>query len=191
MRYIFWFWAIVITNFCNGQKSKLDSFVDLVDKFYSRQLNDSLNAESYDSFIIICKEVKSISQRVAWNENINFYLANFYYKTRKYNESIKLSKTFLNRPMFERRSRASYFRNIDRREIAYNLSSIYLERKDYKKSLKYLLKIEKRYNKYWCCMGICDGWKIELYQKIINCYEVLRNFKKVELYKKKLLKLEC
>jgi len=190
MKYFFWFCAIIITTYCKGQKSNLDSLVSLVDKFYLRQLIDSLNTESYDSFIIICKEIKSASLKVSKNENINFYLADFYYKTRKYNDAIKLSKNFLKKPMFERPSRISFFRNVDRRQICYNLSSIYLERKDYQKSLKYLLKIEKKYNKYWCCMGTCNGRKIELYQKIIGCYTVLRNVKKVEIYKKKLEDIE-
>ena len=163
---------ILFPLFGFGQKIDLDSLVRLIDQRHY----------PYDSIIIVGNQIKSINKKVAENEDVDYALADAYFETKQYDKAIEFSKIYLHVSASDR-TREGLHRLIQKKYLCYNLSDIYKIRHDTAMALKYLLKIENKYDYSNSCLRA--KWKRKLYENIIECYTTLGNKNKVSKYEHK------
>lgn len=169
----------------------LDSLINLKDDIEMSNWHDTSKNKKYDSLILICNQIKKINRKAAKEEDVDYCLADSYYRIKQYDKAIEFSKTYLKVSAKKniRKEREILF---NKRLLCENLCEIYKERHDTLTALKYLLEIEKHYFFGWHYSSP-KGWRgIEFYEEILELYVALHDeegvakyFEKIEaLYKK-------
>lgn len=181
MRKTFFIWTIIVSTICRGQNKDLEKLVDQTDT-YKEQNN-------YDSLIIVCNKIKSISHKKAKEKNVDYYIAKSYFETKQFSNAIKYSKRYLRKPAMRHLTREGFTMRIYKRYLCYNLYEIYKGQGDSKRALKYLQKIDKKYDNMFCGTGK-GWWREDLYKKMIACYTARNDQKHVTIYKKKIEELK-
>jgi tetratricopeptide (TPR) repeat protein len=161
-----------------------DSEIELLTK----KMNYHISNKQYDSLIHNCLELKSLSNKKAKELDVNYYLADAYFRTQQYQYAVKYSSIYLRTPSFQL-SYHGFLKKVNKRKLCYNLFEMYKEHGDYLLALKYLHKIDKKYNKYSCGTSK-RRWKIHIYEEMILCYSKLNKLKSVEIYNKKIDELK-
>lgn len=75
------FLTIFVSTICRGQNNDLEKLVE--------QKYDYKEKKNYDSLIIVCNKIKSISHKRAKEENVDYYIANSYFETKQFAKAIK------------------------------------------------------------------------------------------------------